>query len=441
MHTFQITPKAAVAFGLTWHAFDPFASRHQQITEWRANGNKWSAGYKIGPDQYVGLTADIPDIKVKGRLYSGAALVAVHPKVKGKTVLVLLEAGQGACVVGVLRGTVVIDKWVRFDEVSSVRSDFANRCKNADQNYSVFGTQIPEGGDFGTIDAEIEWAEIVKLGAFASLSSPALIVRFKSDRSAYLGVAALVLIVGVIAFFAWQRWREEQIQRERMLAAQAANDPVHLYGVAVEKLMADPKGFSAAVKNVSYLKGFFGTLQVARFGWVLKSVTCSLAKATCHIEWSADNTRLGTFRDFIAQSPKLPDDWKIQVGPALNRITADFAIKPNQSNIPAKATWPKYQEFLMNEGSAWQKYQAIGLTAQISEPKLIGSANPGDNKTLDALPIAIHAVDWKISSKPWYLVDVLEHLGPSAQLSEFTVTYSGKDVNFTAEGKAYVRKI
>jgi hypothetical protein len=118
MHITDPLPReknARLIFGLEWRAYPSRQMRAERRRYADDFGATHYVEYKTGKDVIGGFCApDMPEIK-GAKLYSGAARIAQHERVKGKpAVLVLLQDDQCVHVVFVVRGV------VRSDEVLTV---------------------------------------------------------------------------------------------------------------------------------------------------------------------------------------------------------------------------------------------------------------------------------------------------------------------------------
>lgn len=434
MHTFQLTPKHSVLFGLSWRAFDTFESQHGQIVDWQSQGFSWSASYKVGADKYVGLIDDSFEHPAKGNLYSAGALVALNPKVKGKTALVLFSSGNEVALIGLLEGCVILDVCVPKEDAALHRNSFAQRC-----GATPFSTIGP--AELGQFDENIEWGDLVAGGRFGSNLASCKVAKFKSDRTAWifaaiLGLAALVGIGLVVKNYL----DEQKIQRFKEQQA-LATDPVRIYEGAVQRFLDDPKGVPQLAPNIKNLRKILGGIPINVGGWSLVKTECDLESARCSAEWTLDSTKVGTFKSFADASQQLPTGWSHAYGPSLSKISSTFAITVARAKLAPKASWPKLQAFMTSEVSRWQSVYSLGMNIEIKDPAVQVVQGGIQPQLVDSNPNAIHASSWTTTGRPWWLAEIFEKAPHNVTLDRLTLTNSGSEITFNAEGKIYVQKI
>lgn len=438
MRTLQITKRHALIFGISWRAFDPYESRHRQITEWRARGHTWAARYALGADSYVGLCNDNFDRPSSGVLYSGAALVASLPRIKGRTALIMLEAEEDVCVVGLINGSVVIDTYGPRTEIGAWRNAFAQKAAEANQEFVTMGS--PDSADkIGSIDDTLGWDELVSFGAVAGTFNPAKMQAFKSDRTLYVVIVALLLIPAIAGAYFWYTWRGQQNEKKRIAAIAAANDPKTQYAALVGKLLADPKAISPLSPSLAALRQQLASVPVQLAGWRLVKIHCDLKATGCVSEWKQDVSRVGTFSDFSTAASK--QGWTSLVFSATQKqLTARVPFTASRSGLPERALWPTFQHFLADVGSQWQSRAVTGFVVDLKEPT-IQAVPPSMQPTVAAAsPAATFAASWQVVNKPWWQSEALNHSPAYMTLDQLTLQFTGKEITFSAEGKAYVRK-
>lgn len=439
MQTLQINPKSALIFGLAWRAYDPYESRHRQITEWQQQGFTWSSSYSLGTDTYVGLCDENFERPSKGALYSGAALIAKHKRLIGRTSLILLEATDEVCVVGIIEGCVVIDVCVHHDEVVSQRNAFAQRCTESGKTFETFGL-LESSQELGNLDHHIEWDDIVSMSPFTAVSTKAKLDKFKSDRSAWLLIGFLTLIALGFAASAFSTYLSNQERQRQIDAVAAANDPHRLYEEAIQKVLSDPKVIAPLGASLLTLRAELGQLPMTRGGWRLEKIACEIAQSQCVAEWSLDQSKIGTYADFMNEVPSMPQKWKHTLGPSIGKISSVAQIEIPRSSLPEKSTWVSSQEFLKAVASNWQKAVSLGFAIEVKEPTPQALVSNLPAAAAEVHPSVIHASQWALTGRPWWLSEVLDSAPKYMTLDRLILQNNGKEFSFSAEGKVYVRK-
>jgi hypothetical protein len=433
MHTFQITPTHAVLFGLSWRAYDSFESRHGQIVEWQSQGLTWSASYKLGADTYVGLIDDSFEHPSKGNLYSAAALVAMNPRIKGKTALVLFISGDEVAMIGLLDGCVIFDVCTSNEDVALHRNNFAQRCTG--KTFLTFGPQ-----ELGQFDENIEWSELIDGRRFGSSLSKAKVTKFKSDRTAWIIVAAIGLTFLLIIAFLFKNYFDERANLAKKEQQAIANDPVRLYEEGVQRFLNDPKGVPLLGSNIQSLRKIIGAIPLNNGGWSIVKTGCDLESSRCTVEWVLDPTKVGTFKSFEESIPKLPTNWTHIYGPSISKISSSFAFDVKRAKLPQKQSWPKFQSFMLSEVSRWQSIHALGLNIEIKDPVVQAVQSGLQPQLVELNPNAIHAAYWSTSGRPWWLAEIFDSSPHNVTLDRLLVINNGSEITFNAEGKIYVQK-
>lgn len=433
MHTFQITPTHAVLFGLSWRAYDSFESRHGQIVEWQSQGLTWSASYKLGADTYVGLIDDSFEHPSKGNLYSAAALIALNPRIKGKTALVLFISGDEVALIGLLDGCVILDVCTSNEDVALHRNNFAQRC--AGKTFLTFGPQ-----EFGQFDENIEWPELIDSRRFGSSLSKAKVAKFKSDRTAWIIVAAVGVAFLFIIGFLFKNYFDDQANIAKKEQQAIANDPVRIYEEGVQRFLNDSRGVPLLGANIQSLRKNLGAIPLNHGGWSLVKTVCDLEMGRCTVEWVLDSTKVGTFKSFEDSSRKLPVNWSHIYGPSLSKISSSFVIEVQRGKLPQKQNWPKFQSFMISEISKWQSIQALGLNIEIKDPVVQAVQSGLQPQLVDSNPNAIHAALWSTTGRPWWLSEIFDSSPQNVTLDRLTLINNGTEITFNAEGKIYVQK-
>ena len=427
-----------LVFGLNWLVLDPMESKHLQIQDWRfERGYEWAVTQKFKGDQFYGLAQNDFHYPDKGGAYSGAVLIAQHPKAKGKTTLVLLELeGDYCAVVGLIRGNVVHDAICAKHELGSHRATY--QAKLAEQGLvnqaATLGTEsmVAESADVLT------WQDVVKrIGKF-SFSDDAKIKRFKSDRSALVMIVllAVALLAGIGMMV--KSSLDAKAQRMAKLAQEQSNNPTAKYDAEAQKLLARGDAFVPVTAGLTAIASHVGSVPLHLSGWTLKDINCDVTVSECVGGFTRDADGLGTFDSFMKAKP---EGWKnVTIQNKGGVIDVKWLVAIKRQPLPKQDTWPTYQDFLVKEGSRWQRYGNIGFNVTIKDPLIQGVPNGVPSSVAETLPSAVFAASWSTSEKPWWMREGLTTEASNMDLQNVKLKFNGSQITFSAEGKAYVRK-
>jgi hypothetical protein len=197
MHITDPLPReknARLVFGLEWRAYPSKQMRAERRRYADDFGATHYVEYRIGKDVIGGFcepggtdTADTTDFK-GAKLFSGAARIAQHDRVKGKTaVLVLLQDDQRVHLVFVVRGVVHSDEVLTLPQVHDRRLAIEQDCLKQNLSLATLGS----GVSIGDVDE--------------SFGAAALLESRKSARitkvPASLPTALPLLVIGVALVF------------------------------------------------------------------------------------------------------------------------------------------------------------------------------------------------------------------------------------------------
>lgn len=172
MHITEPLPtdkRARLVFGLDWRAYPVKGGRAERRRYADAFGATHYVEYKVG-DELIGGFAMPESGDVKGaRLYSGAARVAQHERIKSRVAaLVLLQDGLRVHAVFVVRGAVRGDEVLSLEEAATRRLAIEQECLKANLDLTTFGS----GARIGDIDEVFQASELLanrKVGRIAKL--------------------------------------------------------------------------------------------------------------------------------------------------------------------------------------------------------------------------------------------------------------------------------
>ena len=420
-----------LVFGMTWRAYDPLESRHSQITAWKADGYVWQSSYKLDADTVVGLCKDDLEETSSGeRRFSGAALIARHPEMRGRTALAMIPVNDDDAVfVGLISGNVVIDEIAAKTDESRIRNRFALDVKTTNQ----------ESGSFHT---DLTWDDVANIrgGALGAYYSEAKIAPFQSDRGSWIFVGLLVLSLLSMSGMWFKKQYDDEKIRKQQSAEKIASDPRSVYEISINKLLGNPTAIAPVGPSVIvFHKAINDMGDVYRAGWVFQSAECMVDSKSCLISWTRISPNVGTFDGFKKDAP---DTWKnITLDAGLNQILVTLPVAVPLTAFTARAQWPTLQELLATEGSRWQKYASVGFSVTLKEAIIQGLPIGVQPSAVAAAPAAVFAAPWEVSSKPLFLAEILEKTQqPNMSLDSLRFVFTGNEILFAAKGKIYVRQ-
>lgn len=432
----QIDAKRRLCFGLDWTALDDLISKHEQILAWKARGYAWAAvfahkkltQYALAMPEY-----GIEGAEKRGQTISGAALLAGLRGVRGGTGLYLLVSDANVFAIAIVRGHVIFDRVLAESDVTSARQEFADECAKADVPPVFVGTQGFESVT-GPLDSWLAWDALraAKRG-FKSAQLNAL----KSDRYDWvIATVAALSLAGIAGAWFWKDYADKE-QVRKLQAAIFERDPVNIYTRAIEKFKSNGSAIAPLDSAMRALIAKLEGLEVHRSGWQLQTVTCDVDSGRCISVWAPDSSRIGSFAQFKQAAPA---DWTVHLGPAMDRLEAVMSADIVRSRPMPIEMLPTAQEFMESSLSAWQPFGPLGLGVIVKSP--VAQQVPGGVPMHVAQNFAgaLLAVPWSVTGAPWWATEVLLGSPANMTLDTLTLSFTGVDLKFSAEGKAYVRK-
>ena len=459
----QVNDTTALAFGFTWQALDPMESRSAKLAELLGQGNKWQASFKRNGDQYLGVSKEdfrpLPKIKT----VSGAALMANHPSLAGKTVWIVMEepvdevhadeppvktegvpspaakpVQSEIIVVGLLNGNIVVDDYVNKAGYQRAMASFIERCSKAKASYTTVGTSYT----LGRVHQAYTWTDLL---APKGLKTVPVKTLEPSMYGRVLGVAAAVATVSGLVW-AYTAWDEAQrMEAERLRREQAARNIPALYTASVNDIIARP--VLQANKVFLELRKQLGFFPTHLAGWNLESIVCAAQTTACVGTWG-NREKQGTNRGFAAAAPS---SWgAITFAPSGEVATHVLPFKLTAALLPARESWPVGSDFLLKQFSEWQKYWIVGFRPVLADrPSVVGLVPGLDESTAATLPDVVWATVWRIDATDWDLSDGFDTAAekgdgnlPDSVTVEGLTLKATKDghLKFDANGLIYERK-
>lgn len=454
-----VTDSIAFAFGFAWQALDPVESKSSKLAELLGQGNKWQASYKKNGTEYLGVSKDNFSPLPKIKTLSGAAMMANHPELVGKTVWIVMEEpidgdqGKGGAsldplvaksarsemvVVGLVNGNIVIDDYVDTEGYHKQRAVFLDRCSKAKANHITVGTSY----NLGRVAQQYKWSDFLPAKGKKSVPVRTL------EPGVYGRVLLVALAVAVCfgigwSYVAWSNAQKVKAERERR-ARESRNIPA-MYKASVAAILDQP--VMRANTAFAELRDRLRRFPVQMAGWKLSQIDCRASTSGCVATW-ANKSGLGTNRGFIDAAPK---EWgTVTFNPDGQTLSHSLPFKLTVARLPARDVWPHERDFLVKQFSQWQSYWIVGFHPELDPVAHVAGLISGlDEQTAAELPDAIWTRRWTIKPTPWYLSDGFDRTAEKGDANlpdSVTVDQIGlkvdseNQVKFEAEGAIYESK-
>lgn len=435
MDILNISPKVALAFGLRWRPLDPYLSKHKQITEWRGEGYRSCATYKLSGGTYVGML-QYEVKKGEPTNYSAAAIAAAHPRLRGTSALVLIEVPNDqtpvVAVIGLVNGEVVRDQLARPGEVAGIRAAFA---KQVPGNFVVWGLAY----DIDDVEQRLTLEDLVGKGPSAGSKLQPL----RSSRvPVIVGTVFALGAVAGLGVYAWQGY-QEQLRKTELMALAQQNTPEVQYRKSVAALLAQP--VVPLAESIILMRDAIRDLPTHHEGFELSKVTCDVASDACTVLWKRTEKVGATVDDF--RNTAQPG-WDA-VGPS-GQTDVVMQIKVVFPKVkPDRSKWPRYDAWVERNVARWQFLAPGGWKADIGARSLQAAPpglTPQQINMLSNTPDAVFAAPLTVNLQAWWYADAdpdspiqVDLLGPNTVVQgPMEVSIVGKDVSFTVNGLSYV---
>lgn len=439
--------KIALGFGLDWRPLDSFTSTHQQITEWRADGFEYRARFRTPAGTYYGLTPrfDAADAG-KAKIYSAGALAAVHPQVRGKTAVIVIEVRTGeeddhannvVAVIGLVQGEVRLEDLVSPGDIQGCIRRFTGQLKPDDRPLYM--------GEVWTAPVLIELPLTLDQLLGNKLSSMAEVGPLRSSRAPAL--MAGVAVMGLLVYGGMQLWNGhvEKQARERVQRLAGQNDPQTLYRNAVTQLLQQP--VVPLADAVAVMRDALNDFPVEHAGWSLIKVSCTPLSDSCLMTWRRDPLTGVNVDDFRALAPA---SWEGIGAASITDLAMSYRVNFTKHKLD-RTEWPTMAEFRERSMNSWQFLSASGWKAELGS-STIQAAPPGMTPqqlgALSAMPEAVFAAPISIGSQPfWYAKEDPDSPVRASLLGRHTVVQGDIELSlqegnvyFTANGMTYVQR-
>lgn len=427
MHVTEPLPTnkhARLAFGLDWRAYPTKGARAERRRYADDVGATHYVEIEVAGEVIGGFAS--PDTTGIGRtkLYSGAARIALHDRIKARpAALVLLQNEQIVHLVFVVRGAVRNDEVLSLEDARSRQRDLEKECRKANLQLTTFGS----GPSIGAVDEIFGPSDLLSNRKSGRISKLPITIPTVLPL-AVIGVALVVGVLKVMDFVSpppkvsQPSWDEQYAQAVR--SAFAAKQPL-------------------ASQLAPALLTMIGRKDAVRKGWLVDHEDCGV-QGNCTATYLRNG---GTFADFDldATPPMRP----LQFMPDGRHLTTKSVRIPLVANVSLadEKKWPRLEELTELLQTPAQRLSvqsfeldSLGYKVTIDPPRPVfpGPVPPGPHGAL------VMVGTWQIEGYMWQK-PLLARLPANMALISLTTTlktHTGRDGNagimFVAKGKYYV---
>lgn len=434
--------KEVFASHLKWQVLDPFAEKsfgNDQITQWMAEGNRFTFTYKNGSDVNMGVTSVVDFEEHKNsKIYSLAAKAATSKRFRKTTSLILVtnteSPDEGVFAIGIVSGNIVIDELIPLEQVHDIYDNFVGLCENTGR---LFFTH----GDVRIHDQALNHSFTLSELLDDKHGKKILIEPLRNEKKLlYIVYGVLALILFFAAWKAWD-WYHEEAQQQIRDRLESQKSPAYLYAQAA--LLHLNKGALVLPEAGQQIIDMVEKFPARSGGWILESLKCDSEK--CEAHWLSEG---GTYADFKAHKQPEWGDLIYNSGDKdvlgdLRTIQFSFPHKLEKQKLPPASNWPTADDFTFQTGVEWQKLKVTEWKARLG-PAQLQAVPQGMNPTaLQSHPQALYAMPWDTSNQSWPTIKrVLPTFPENAVLKTFDIRLDKvtRKVSFNASGLAYVKK-
>ncbi len=440
MHITDPLPReknARLVFGLDWRAYPAKHMRSERRRYADDFGATHYVEYKIGKDVIGGFCApEASDVK-GAKLYSGAARIAQHERVKGKAaVLVLLQDDQRVHVVFVVRGVVRSDEVTTIPKAHERRLAIEQECLKLNLTLTTLGS----GQAVGDVDE--------------SFGAAALLDDRKNGRIAKVPVnlptVVPVLVIGAAIVFGGIKLIDALNPPPPVAPTEPSFED--RYAALVRQTFAAkmPRANELAPAILASL----GNSETVIAGWVFDKAACP-SKGNCTITYKRYG---GSFDDFGRAAP--PSLRPLHFEADGLHLSARGPVVPEVTPVSDhdEKLWPSEQTLIEMLQTPPQRLStkpfelaSYGYKVNIEPSKTLLAMPPGTPGKRPARMIRVGG--WEISGYRWQSV-LLSKLPPDMTLDSMTIELMLDDrgasrnqsnpaneqvgIHFIAKGKYYV---
>ncbi|MCO1368736.1 hypothetical protein [Burkholderia multivorans] len=439
MHITEPLPtdkRARLVFGIDWRAYPVKGGSAERRRYTDAFNATHFVEFKVGTELIGGFAE--PDMsEIKGaRLFSGAARVAQHERIKNRAAaLVLLQDGPRVYFVFVVRGAVRSDEVLTLDLAQSRRLDIEQECLKSNLSLDTLGT----GDRIGDVDEPFQASELLANRKVGLLRRPP--VSFPA------AIPVLAIVAG--AFFGVPKIADMLSPPPPPARAPTFAEQ---YAVAVRDVFArmQPRASELAPALLTAV----GAKESVRKGWLFQEANCP-SSGFCTMTFRRNGGTFAAF-DEAATADMRPLSFARDGRTLTSRGPAVPKAAPLMES--ESKSWPSEQAFIDMLQTPPQR-----MSVQPLELRAYGyTVNLGEARPLVTTPGAVDGAhvermlkqgDWTIEGFRWQsplLAKLppnmaLESLKVELRLNEGAPANADKEtgdspygVHFTAKGKYYV---
>jgi hypothetical protein len=430
MHITEPLPgdrRARLAFGLDWRAYPVKGGRAERRRYADDFGATHYVEYKVGDELIGGFATPDTGESHGARLYSGAARIALHARVKSKmAALVLLQDEQKVHLVFVVRGAVRHDEVLTLEAANTRRFDIEQECLRLNLTLTTFGA----GQSIGDVDEQF--------------TADALLADRKCGRIQKLPVhvpaAVPLILVAAVAIFGVTK----------VMDALAPPPPPPKHEPTLQERYAKVlnQTFAHAGPRASLLApallAQLGTGDSVLKGFLFEKAECGPV-GHCVITLRREG---GNFDDFSRAAPASMRP--LRFDPDGRHLSAQGPAVPVVATVSAKdvKNWPDEQALIDMLQTPPQRLSvkpyeidSYGYSVKLDPARPLLAVPPALVHAAKGKPLPmIRQGTWTIEGFRWQ-APLLAQLPPSMTLENLTVELWLKDqvgIHFTAKGKYYV---
>ncbi|WP_175772982.1 hypothetical protein [Paraburkholderia phenazinium] len=415
---------ARLAFGLDWRAYPVKGAKAERRRYADDFGATHYVEVKVAGEMIGGFAAPDTEEAGKAKLYSGAARIALHDRVKSRpAALVLLQDDQRVHLVFVARGAIRNDEVLSPEDARNRRLDIEQKCLRENLALTTFGS----GASIGDVDEGFRAADLLaqkKVGRIQKLplAIPVLIPLV------FIGVVLAVggnTVMNIVSPPAPPP--HESTWQEKYAAALKGRFVVH------------PPRASALAPQ---LLALFGKDDPVRSGWEFDHADCG-PRGNCSVTYLRAG---GTFADFDHDATAFMRPISFERDGRHLTIRGPAVPKVAPVTLASAKDWPAEQELIDLLQTPPQRLSmkafdldSHGYKVMLDEARPLLPAPPGPGESHGSL---ILEGKWEIDGYKWQ-APLLERLPENMTLESLTVslkTEGDVGIHFVAKGKYYVQK-
>ncbi|WGS55110.1 hypothetical protein LFL96_34735 (plasmid) [Paraburkholderia sp. D15] len=426
MHITEPLPtdrKARLVFGLDWRAYPAKGAKAERRRRADDFGATHYVEYRVGADMTAGFAALERSEIAGARLYSGAARIAMHARVKTlAAALVLLQDGERVHLIHLVRGAVQSDEVLSPEQARDRREEIVADSQRKGLALRTFGS----GASIGDVDEAFQPA--------------ALLEDRKAGRVVKLRMALPAVVPMTVILIALGFGVSKLFDALQPPPPPPPHEPTYAekYADAVRRTFAVARPRAGLLAPV--LIGTLGATESNRSGFRFYQAECGVV-GRCTVTYSREG---GTFEGFARDAL-----------PAMRPVVFDLDGKHLNTRGPEV---PAVAAVLVAQQKSWPSEQILIELLQTPPQRLSGDPfeldSQGYKVTLEhAVPILaapasagpkpahlIREGSWTIEGFRWQ-APLLARLPLNMTLDTLKVEFRTTEpigIHFTAKGKFYV---